>query len=202
MEYRTCGVCGETKEAVRGSWVTRKSKPEGKICIKCKAADSLQRYNNSPTGKTRHAHTAKKLRATEAGLMASRAASRKYAASALGKLKIATDYATRMLDPSVRVKHSAVSLRWARNNPDKANIKSLKRKLSKLRRTVAWADNQKIAAFYNEAALLTMTTGVRHSVDHIIPLRGKLVSGLHVHNNLQILTQSENSRKGNKWQPE
>jgi len=60
-------------------------------------------------------------------------------------------------------------------------------------RTPAWADRAKIDAIYAEARSKGLT------VDHIIPLRGKLVSGLHVHNNLQLSPASVNFSKGNKF---
>lgn len=59
-------------------------------------------------------------------------------------------------------------------------------------RTPTWANREAIDAIYAEAQRMNMT------VDHIVPLRGKTVSGLHVEHNLQLLTREENARKGNR----
>lgn len=78
-----------------------------------------------------------------------------------------------------------------------ANVKSKKR-----RATPPWLMEEhllQIINFYREAARLTKATGVRHEVDHILPLNGKKVSGLNVPWNMQILTKSENARKGNRY---
>ena len=60
-------------------------------------------------------------------------------------------------------------------------------------------DQNGIPAFYKEAKRLTRETGIVYTVDHIIPIKGEFVTGLHVASNLQILTLRDNCRKGNKY---
>ena len=60
-----------------------------------------------------------------------------------------------------------------------------------------WADKKAIRAIYFEARRLTASTGIKYEVDHIIPSNHPLVCGLHVENNLQIITEKENITKSN-----
>lgn len=79
-----------------------------------------------------------------------------------------------------------------------------KRRAAKLQRTPAWLtpiDFERIKNVYRLAELQTKITGELWHVDHIIPLQGKLVSGLHVPANLQAIRAFENVSKNNKWDP-
>lgn len=60
-----------------------------------------------------------------------------------------------------------------------------------------WADRKEMLKIYELAEQRTEETGIKHEVDHIIPLAGKNVCGLHNHFNLQVLTKDENRKKRN-----
>lgn len=75
------------------------------------------------------------------------------------------------------------------------------RQAQKLNATPRWLSDEQLAeinALYARSSQMTRETGVVHHVDHIVPLRGKTVCGLHVPWNLQVITAAENLQKSNK----
>lgn len=88
--------------------------------------------------------------------------------------------------------------KWQDNNPQSY----IENRLKRLKRYVKWLtadDKIKIKNKYELARKKTLSTGEHWEVDHIIPLRGALVSGLHVPSNLRVVKRSTNKKKGNKF---
>ena len=83
------------------------------------------------------------------------------------------------------------------------NANSSKRRAALLQRIPIWQtefDELKIKCIYSVAAMLSRVNNEPWTVDHIIPLQGKIVSGLHVPNNLQVMRARENEAKRNKYE--
>lgn len=90
---------------------------------------------------------------------------------------------------------------WSRNNRDKVNALSAKYRAVKLLATPNWLTTthlKQMEFYYLISNLLEKLNNTKYHVDHIVPLQGKTVSGLHVPWNLQILTETENLKKSNK----
>lgn len=89
---------------------------------------------------------------------------------------------------------------WWSENKDKRAAYEGKRRAMQLQRTPIWdPDAHLIVAKYQLAAMLSQASGIPHHVDHIIPLQGKNVSGLHVFSNLRVIPGEENVKKSNKY---
>ena len=83
------------------------------------------------------------------------------------------------------------------------NASASKRRAALLQRIPVWQtkfDELKIKCIYSVAAMLTRVNNEPWTVDHIIPLQGKIVSGLHVPSNLQVMRARENEAKRNKYE--
>ena len=65
--------------------------------------------------------------------------------------------------------------------------------------TPEWACMVSIEAIYKIASDLTINTGIPHHVDHVIPLRGNGVCGLHVHYNLAPIPAIDNLKKNKRY---
>jgi hypothetical protein len=101
-----------------------------------------------------------------------------------------------------RESRKATMRKYNKNNRALKNFLESKRYTKKKNAYPKWlTKDQKveIKRMYILASALTKVTGIQYDVDHIIPLQGKNVSGLHIPSNLQILTRAENCSKGNRF---
>jgi hypothetical protein len=90
---------------------------------------------------------------------------------------------------------------YQQNNPAYRNKKNATRRAAYVLAVPKWLTpihQAQIEDFYEIARAKSMQNGIRYHVDHVIPLRGKNVSGLHVPWNLQVLEGRENNRKFNR----
>lgn len=86
------------------------------------------------------------------------------------------------------------SRQWRKLNPEHRNALKVKYLADRSQRIPSWSNSSDLVNFYKGCPK-------GFHVDHIYPLRGKYVSGLHVLSNLQYLPAIENMRKNNKYLP-
>ena len=92
--------------------------------------------------------------------------------------------------------------RWKLKNPDLVRA-HIEQKRARLRRAtpknLGKEHRRQMRAFFVKAREMTREFGMTYSVDHIIPLAGDVVCGLHVPWNLQIIPLIDNCRKSTSW---
>jgi hypothetical protein len=92
--------------------------------------------------------------------------------------------------------------KYSRTHKAKVNAKTVAYQLEKARRVPSWINSEElwlIKEVYDLAVQRTKMTGLNWHVDHIIPLRGRLVSGLHTMANLQVILAVDNIKKSNRY---
>lgn len=119
-----------------------------------------------------------------------------------------TSIDAKLFDTACRGCASLRSERWRQNNRERAvlngYVQCAKRYATKHQRTPRWLTKEQrgqILAIYATCRSKSHETGIKHHVDHIVPLVGKLVSGLHVPWNLQVVSSSVNAHKHNRFIP-
>ena len=95
---------------------------------------------------------------------------------------------------------------YVKNNRDKLNAIARNYQIKKMNALPIWASLGAIKEMYTDCVSINIAAKLagcteKFVVDHIIPLQGKNVSGLHIHTNLQIITATENLKKSNKYEP-
>lgn len=185
---RTCPVCTENKNVNMFSKSTTTSYGLQISCKNCSAAwRSKNRENLDKYIKEYQANNKDRLNKKKKEYRSNR--KRQYA-----------NYSRewRLRNPDKRKK---VAMNYVKNNPEKMAARAAARRAMKLQATPSWANDEKIKNFYIESRERTRVSGIKHHVDHIVPLVSNLVCGLHCEDNLMVIEGKENIRKGNRYWP-
>lgn len=175
-----------------------------KQCPKCNQEKPFEAFYASSTHKSGYASWCKECESER-----NRLKSQKYRDSRLAKAKQWRDenkdkqeIATKTWRENNPERTAAMYRDWADRNRDKVNAKWMKREASKKNRTPAWLTVDElwmIEQAYDIAAKRKQALGFDWHVDHIVPLQGKTVSGLHVPWNLQVIPAKLNQQKSNHF---
>lgn len=101
-----------------------------------------------------------------------------------------------------REKVNAKTAAYAKRYPEKARARFAKRKAAKRNAVPAWANPFFIEEIYDLAQRRTKVLGVKHHVDHFVPLQNRSVCGLHVEANLRVIPAFDNISNRNRWWPD
>jgi hypothetical protein len=193
------GLCAKHPELLGERYVA------GYGCVRC-TVDAALKHAQTPHGKARiKAYVSEPARAA-----ANNERSKAWQRSPAGQAALAAYRQSDKERARIAAKNAseAHKLRSAalRKRPDQIAKRAVRQRvfeqhLSK-HATPAWANLWMIAEAYDLAKLRTKLTGVKHNVDHCVPLISSIVCGLHVEHNLQVIPAVLNRAKSNRLLPE
>ncbi len=99
-------------------------------------------------------------------------------------------------------KYLASQAKYREDNVGKVRAYQVTRRAASKLATPQWANRFFMSEAYRLAKLRTKVMGYRWTVDHIVPIQSPLVCGLHVENNLRVIPDIDNKRKGNRHWPD
>lgn len=211
MDTKTCTKCGETKPISEFNKRSSASDGLSPHCRVCKAEYDRQYRLNNPekvkAGKARAYQANKKHYDQKTREWVKNNPDRRkeivkssYEKHRESKLEYSRNYRANNKEVCAqRVKD------WEKRNKDRCRAKYSRRRTAKLKAIPSWLTNeqkQEIDLIYSHARDCEIVSGEKYHVDHIIPLQGKNVCGLHVPWNLQVLPADLNFSKGNRFDAE
>jgi hypothetical protein len=191
---KSCVTCGESKELE--FFYRRKDSPDGyrNDCKSCRKDKSHSNYFSNLADK-REWHRENHRKKVEAN------PNWHVEHYAKNKDKM-SEYSAKYYLTKNREKRIKQAKEWAENNKGRANANKKAYKLAKIQACPPWLseeDRWMVQEVYELAQLRSNMLGFSWHVDHVVPLRGKAVSGLHVPWNLQVIPGVENMSKSNKF---
>jgi hypothetical protein len=193
---KSCVTCGESKELE--FFYRRKDSPDGyrNDCKLCRKAKSHSNYFSNLVNKREwhREHHRKKLELNPNWYVEHYAANKE-------RMSV---YNAMYYREHNREKRLDQAKQWAQDNPGMANANKKAYKAAKIKACPQWVRDDAdlmwmISQAYELAAQRSKTLGYSWHVDHIVPLRGERVSGLHVPWNLQVIPGIVNMSKSNKF---
>jgi hypothetical protein len=189
---KTCNCCGVSKQL--SEFYKRKDSPDGyrNDCKLCRKEAVLARYYAD------HEKGKERLRVAHSNKLAKNP---KWYAELYARIR-EKDLATSKISyVKYGEQRKAKQRLWSKTNRGTANALSKRYKLKKRNATPAWLSEFDLLAMkckYQVAAMLNKHGVEAWHVDHIVPIRGKDVCGLHVPWNLQVIPAKDNLAKSNR----
>lgn len=183
-----------------------------KVCNACRVAQPLNNFDRKGEG---HAGRCKACRSREKAARylanrdrergkrkANREANPEAAAARHARWATANAQRLKAYQDAYRLANTARKAEYQTGKQAERTAQENARRALKLKASPAWANPAAIQGIYGAARTLQTIFGTPYHVDHIVPLQGPTVCGLHVENNLQILPAADNIKKGNRVWPD